>query len=130
MKISASNIGWSPENDEAVYRLMEETGFSGLEIAPTRVIPEAPYDHIPEAARFADTLRERYGFVISSMQSIWFGVADRVFGTLEERTRLTAYTKKAMDFAEAVGCRALLNGRILTLSDLPPFAFASILLLR
>jgi hypothetical protein len=32
--------------------------------------------------------------------------------------------------AEAVGCRALLNGRILTLSDLPPYAFASILLLR
>jgi hypothetical protein len=32
--------------------------------------------------------------------------------------------------AEAVGCRALLNSRILTLSDLPPYAFASILLLR
>ncbi len=110
MKISASNIGWRPEDDEAVYRMMRGYGFAGLEIAPTRVIPEAPYDHVREAVRFADSLRERYGLVISSMQSIWFGVADRLFGTPEERTRLTAYTKKAVDFAKAVGCRNLVFG--------------------
>ncbi len=110
MKISASNIGWRPEDDGTVYRMMRGYGFSGLEIAPTRVIPEAPYDHIPQAVRFADTLREQYGLVISSMQSIWFGITDRVFGTAEERTRLIAYTKKAIDFAEAAGCRNLVFG--------------------
>ena len=87
MKISASNIGWRPEDDDTVYRMMRGYGFAGLEIAPTRVIPEAPYDHIPQAVRFADTLREQYGLVISSMQSIWFGITDRVFGTAEERTQ-------------------------------------------
>ena len=110
MKISVSNIGWSPENDEAVYRRMRENGFSGLEIAPTRVIPEAPYDHIPEAVRFAESLRAQYGFCIPSMQSIWFGVQEKVFGTAEEKTRLIAYSKKAVDFAEAIGCRNLVFG--------------------
>ena len=110
MKISASNIGWRPEDDGTVYRMMRGYGFSGLEIAPTRVIPEAPYDHPRQAVRFADSLREQYGLVISSMQSIWFGVTDRIFGTAEERTRLIAYTKKAVDFAEAVGCGNLVFG--------------------
>ena len=110
MKISVSNIAWGPEQDEAVFRRMRNSGFAGLEIAPTRVIPEAPYDHIPRAVRFAETLRDRYGLVISSMQSIWYGVAEKVFGPAEERIRLTAYTKKAVDFAEAVGCHNLVFG--------------------
>ena len=110
MKISVSNIAWGPEDDEAVFRRMREYGFSGLEIAPTRIIPDAPYDHIPRAARFAQALRERYGFAVSSMQSIWYGVAEKVFGPAEDRTRLTAYTKKAVDFAEAVGCGNLVFG--------------------
>lgn len=37
MKLSISNIGWDAEQDEAVYRLMGAYGFSGLEIAPTRI---------------------------------------------------------------------------------------------
>ncbi len=110
MKKSVSNIAWGPEQDETIFRRMRDTGFSGLEIAPTRVIPEAPYDHLPEAVRFAGSLRERYGLVISSMQSIWFGRTEKIFGTAEERTRLTAYTRKAVDFAAAVGCRNLVFG--------------------
>ena len=110
MKISVSNIGWNPGEDETVYRLMRDNGFTGLEIAPTRVIPEDPYDHIPEAVQFAEALRELYGFVIPSMQSIWYGRTEKLFGTEEERIRLTAYTKKAVDFAEAVGCPSLVFG--------------------
>ena len=49
MKLSVSNIAWSPERDETVLILLKKHGFSGVEIAPTRLFPEAPYDKIEEA---------------------------------------------------------------------------------
>ncbi len=110
MKLSVSNIAWEAKDDKYIYRKMKDLGFSGLEIAPTRIIPEAPYDHIPQAQTFADSIKTDYGFTIPSMQSIWYGIQDRIFGTEEERERLITYTKKAMDFAEAIGCRNLVFG--------------------
>lgn len=44
MDLSISNISWSAEQDSQVYELMQKHGFSGLEIAPTRIFPENPYD--------------------------------------------------------------------------------------
>ena len=44
MKLAVSNIGWSAEQDEAVFALMKEYGFDGLEIAPTRIFTDAPYE--------------------------------------------------------------------------------------
>ena len=39
MKLSISNIAWSLENDESMYAFLADHGFSGLEIAPTRLFP-------------------------------------------------------------------------------------------
>ena len=44
------------------------------------------------------------------MQSIWYGKTEKLFGTDEERFALVDYTKKAIDFAEAVGCKNLVFG--------------------
>ena len=44
MKLSISNIGWEEKDDNAVYQLMKKYGYSGLEIAPTRIFPVSPYD--------------------------------------------------------------------------------------
>ena len=52
MKLSASNIGWATENDEQVWQLLKDLGYQGIEIAPTRVIPENPYDCPAGAALF------------------------------------------------------------------------------
>ena len=43
MKLSISNIAWTPELDTEIYRIMARIGFGGLEIAPTRIFPENPY---------------------------------------------------------------------------------------
>ena len=110
MKLSVSNIAWEAKDDNIIFQKMKDLGFAGLEIAPTRIIPEAPYEHNKEAITFAEHIKQDYGFIIPSMQSIWYGVTDRVFGTAEERARLTAYTKKAINFAEAIGCRNLVFG--------------------
>lgn len=110
MQLSISNIAWKKEQDEEIYRVMQENGFTGLEIAPTRIFPEAPYDHLKEAEAWSKQLKKEYGFSISSMQSIWFGKTQSMFGTNEEREALLNYTKKAIDFAAAVECGNLVFG--------------------
>ncbi len=110
MKLSISNIGWAAELDEEVYTLLKENAYDGLEIAPTRIIPIAPYDNVNEIKKWADELRKKYGFVIPSMQSIWYGRQESIFGSAEERNLLIEYTKKAIDFAAAVGCGNLVFG--------------------
>ena len=110
MKLSVSNIAWSADDDSRVYDLMKELGFCGLEIAPTRIFPESPYDSLSEIADFAGKIKEEYGFSICSMQSIWYGRQEKIFGTDEERDALCRYTQKAIDFAAAAGCGNLVFG--------------------
>lgn len=110
MKLSISNIGWEAENDDAVYKLMKKHGYSGLEIAPTRLFPENPYYQSGKAKEWAEGIKAKYGLVVSSMQSIWFGRQEKIFGTKEERKFLLDYTKKATDFAECIGCSNLVFG--------------------
>ena len=110
MKLSISNIGWSEENDIAVYEIMKCVGFEGLEIAPTRIFKDNPYDRLDEAKKWAEDIKDRNGFVVSSMQSIWYGRNEKLFGTEEERLVLLDYTKKAIDFAETIGCKNLVFG--------------------
>ena len=110
MKLSISNIGWSEENDAAVYGLMKKYGFRGLEIAPTRIFQEKPYDVNSEAEAWSKQLMSEYGFCIPSMQSIWYGRQEKIFGSDEERKTLLDYTKKAIDFAVAIECKNLVFG--------------------
>ena len=70
LNLSISNIAWDKENDEQVYHYMKEFQFEGLEIAPTRILPDAPYDKLREALEWKERLSLQYGFSISSMQSI------------------------------------------------------------
>lgn len=110
MKLSVSNIAWTSEYDEQMYLTMHNMGFSGLEIAPTRVFPEIPYDKNEAAKIWAEELKKTYGFMIPSMQSIWYGRAELLFGNEEGRESLFDYTLKAIDFAEAIGCKNLVFG--------------------
>ena len=110
MKLSISNIAWSAEHDSEMYRFLRETGFRGLEIAPTRIFPESPYDKLSEAKEWADELMSNYGLEVPSMQSIWYGHQEKVFGTKEDRKLLIDYTKKAVIFAETINCKNLVFG--------------------
>jgi len=110
MKLSISNIAWSEQLDEEMYEYMANCNFSGLEIAPTRIIKEAPYEHIEEAKKIANELYERYHLEIPSMQSIWYGRQEKIFGSIEEREELLNYTKKAIDFAGQINCKNMVFG--------------------
>lgn len=110
MNLSISNIGWTADQDNRIYEMIKKYGFSGLEIAPTRIFPETPYDKLEEARVWADNLKKLYGFSVSSMQSIWYGRQEKIFGTEEEFQTLVDYTKKAIDFAAVIGCGNLVFG--------------------
>lgn len=110
MKLSISNIAWPSEMDGVIYKRMKEYGYEGLEIAPTRIWPECPYDRLAEAKVWAGVLWEQFGFCVPSMQSIWFGVQERLFESSQERAFLKEHTKKAIDFAAAIHCGNLVFG--------------------
>ncbi|MVB09932.1 Xylose isomerase-like TIM barrel [Caprobacter fermentans] len=110
MKLSVSNIAWKAEQDEEVYSEMSRLGFTGLEIAPTRILTMPVYEKAGEAALFAQNLQTRRGLRIVSMQSIWFGRTENLFGPRQERETLMDYTRGAIDFASACGCMNLVFG--------------------
>ena len=72
-KLAISNIAWHKNDDEAVYTAMQQAGFTGLEIAPTRIFPAEPYENLTSAALFGGYLKNRWGFEVPSLQSIWYG---------------------------------------------------------
>ncbi len=110
MKLSISNIGWSAENDNVVYEIMAKYGYSGLEIAPTRIFPEMPYDRNKDAKIWSENIKKEFGFSISSMQSIWYGRQEKLFGSVDERKILLEYTKRAIEFSVVIGCKNLVFG--------------------
>lgn len=110
MKLSISNIAWEEADDGRVCRRLLERGFQAIEIAPTLWFPQEPYCHGGEARERARKLWETWGLGVSSMQSIWYGRTERLFGTVAERQALLDYTKRAMDFAAQIGCGNLVFG--------------------
>ncbi len=110
MKLAISNIAWPVEQDEKIYKLMGEYGFTGLEIAPTRVFGNHPYNNLNKSAAWWEWLDNAYGFCVPSMQSIWYGRQERLFGNQEEQNSLLRYTKEAVDFAVSIKCHNLVFG--------------------
>ena len=109
MKYSISNIAWGAENDGEMYAFLKEQGIEGIEIAPTRIFTN-PYDNLELAHEYAWMLKNKYGLTVSSMQSIWYGVQQSIFGSDEDRAFLVDYTKKAILFAEAMGIKNMVFG--------------------
>ncbi|MCM1219991.1 MAG: sugar phosphate isomerase/epimerase [Lachnospiraceae bacterium] len=110
MKLSVSNIGWTVQQDKEMYAWLQNQGFQGIEIAPTRLFPERPYDYKSVVADVAERLYRMYDLQIPSMQSIWYGMTQRIAGSPAERAALYKYTKLAIDFAAACGCQNIVFG--------------------
>jgi len=110
MNLSISNIAWTTEQDEEMYCFLNSNSFWGIEIAPTRIFSEAPYDKLTEANEFSRRLINDYNIRVSSMQSIWYGITESIFGSDDDRQMLVDYTKKAVDFANTIGCPNIVFG--------------------
>ena len=110
MKISISNIAWGVDNDKEMYHFLENAKVNGIEIAPTRIFPENPYEKLQQAREYRKMLYEQYGLEVSSMQSIWFGRSEKIFEDAMQREKLIEYTKKSFEFANAMQCHNLVFG--------------------
>ena len=109
IQLSISNIAWDKADDEAVYTEMKAHGFTGLELAPTRIFPEEPYEQLTSAMLFGGYLKNRWGFCVPSIQSIWYGQQGSIFNA-GEAERLLDYTAGAYQFAHALNCPSLVFG--------------------
>lgn len=110
MKLSISNLAWNNSINDTAYQLIKDCGFSAIEIAPTKIIQSNPYDNLDKIIAWRDSLRSSFGLEVSSIQSIWYGRQERLFGSEEERIALLEYTKKAIVFANAVGAGNIVFG--------------------
>lgn len=110
MKLSISNIAWSSEYDLEMYDFLKEHAYLGLEIAPTRILPDSPYQRLSEAKQFKSFLETNYNLKISSIQSICFGKNEPVFGSEQERKIIFDYVKEAIDFASVISCNNVVFG--------------------
>lgn len=110
IKLAVSNIAWDTKDDDKVLSYMSSKNITGLEIAPTKIIAEKPYENIEEAGLILDKMCYIYKLKIASMQSIWFGRQERMFFTEQERKILLDYTKKSILFAEKIGCKNIVFG--------------------
>lgn len=110
MKLAISNIAWAQEHDKAIFTHMAGCGYSGLEIAPGRLIPDNPYVQTDLAKKIGRSYAELYGLTICSMQAILFGRTEQLFVSPAERMVILKQAKKAVDFAVALSCPNLVFG--------------------
>lgn len=110
MKLAISNIAWNSEKDIQMYQYMHDNGYEGIEIAPTRIFSDNPYNDLIKAAEWANKLQTDFSLCISSMQSIWYGRKENLFNSIKEREELLRYTQKAIDFAVTIKCGNLVFG--------------------
>lgn len=110
IKLAISNIAWNEEKNEQLYRYLKSKRITGLEIAPTKIIPKDPYDHLTLAKQIGIDFLEKYNLSICSMQSIWYGKTENIFDSEEAYQTLKEYTYKAIDFANSINCSNLVFG--------------------
>ncbi len=92
MKIAISNIAWEPAENEVVWKILQERGVVGLEVAPSLVGPE-----------FAQKISD-YDLQVVAAQALLFGRSDLVlFGSEETRVALLEHLCKVVDLLQSLG---------------------------
>ena len=110
LKMCISNIAWNEAYDEKVYKYLSEKGVRYIEIAPTKLVGQEPYNKLEIAQKKVKELRKKYDIEIASMQSIWYGKTENIFANEKNYHNLLEYTKEAIDFANFIGCSNLVFG--------------------
>ena len=110
MKLAASNLAWPGMLQEQAMTLLKQSGFTGLEIAPTRVWP----DWQGASTRNARVLRqdiESQGFVVAAMQAVLFGIPKaKLFGSPVEQQKLLDHMCHVADLAHSLGAEVVVFG--------------------
>jgi sugar phosphate isomerase/epimerase len=110
MKLAISNIAWEPDEDEAVFRLMQEYSVTGVEIAPTKIWKDPTRASDKQVADYVRYWHDR-GIAISSMQALLFGRPDlTIFESPEKRKATLDYLREIIRLGGQLGANALVFG--------------------
>lgn len=110
MKLAISNIGWQRHEDDLIFDLLGEYGFSGLEVAPTRLWDNPFLVDRETIEIFCHNLARR-NIEIVSLQALHFGHPElTVFQNRKSRQDMLEHTKSCIIIAEKLGAKALVFG--------------------
>jgi len=110
---AVSNIAWPPKQRYKAYRVLEQHGYSGLEIAPGLLFAGEP-DVFSPSEQAIERIRSdltQYGLHLVSMQSLLFGVENaELFGRAAALDRFEAGMRRAIKLAGRLGISNLVFG--------------------
>lgn len=110
MKLSASTIGWTRSDDEAVFSLLKKYGFEGVDVAPSTIWENHLSASDKEIADFKKKLAGR-GLRPAGMQSLLFNNPELViFESEEARKKTFARIAYMLEFAGKLGISAVVFG--------------------
>lgn len=110
MKLSISNIAWTKEEDEAIYKLMRQYSYRGIEISPSRIWNN-PTEIKKEAAFEFKKEIEKQGLNIVAMQSLLFKHPElTIFESEEKNHDSIVFLKKIIDLAHNLGNLSIVYG--------------------
>lgn len=110
MKLAASNIAWSPDEDDVAIAAMKAHGFMGIEIAPTMTWDDPTSVPAESAAAFRSLWTSRELPAVS-MQALLYGRADLLlFSDDDTRRATTDYLRQVIKLGEALGVTAYVFG--------------------
>ncbi|ULL19030.1 sugar phosphate isomerase/epimerase [Paenibacillus sp. H1-7] len=110
MKYSISNIAWNSVEDEAIINLLPSYGFTGVEIAPTK-INEKPLEITKDDAREYKKYWLSKNIEVVAMQSLLYGRPDlTIFGDKKTRKETLEYLIKIIELGVQIGVKAFVFG--------------------
>lgn len=109
MKFSVSNLAWAPDVEDQAFALLTAAGFSGIEVAPTRIADWADLD----AARIAAYRRkcDVAGLSVSSLQAIFFNRPDaQLLGDASGFSAMLEHTRHVANIGGTLGASVAVFG--------------------
>ena len=110
MKLSISNLAWSPAEDGEVAAVLQSFDVQGVELAPTKLWPDLTQVQDADLAAYR-AFWQRQGIRIVALQSLLFGQPELViFQDQKTRTQTLAYLRHVMRIASRLGAQILVFG--------------------
>lgn len=110
MRLAFSNIAWPAEADAAALEHLAAAGFTGLEVAPTRIWPDLAAASAERVLAFRGMAEDR-GLPVVAMQSLLFQRPDcQLFGDADAVARLQAHLLAMARLGAGLGATRLVFG--------------------
>lgn len=110
MRLAASNLAWDMAVEPAALALLRQHGFTGIEVAPTRLWPDWQGATVAAGRMLAQRLGDE-GFTVPALQAVLYGVPEvALFGGEVARQRFSDHLMGVADLAAALGAEVVVLG--------------------